>query len=72
MRPFRVKAGLAHLDRQLVIGGELLTETHFPCFVLDMFISLVIQLLVVFDKVHNSLRVRVGEIDIGYVPLLVL
>ena len=33
---------------------KLLPETPIPCFVLEMFISLVLQLLVVLHKVHNS------------------
>ena len=34
-----------------------------------MFTSLVLQLLMVLHKVHNSLLVKISEIDVGHVPL---
>ena len=69
MCPLRVIPGLAHLDRQLTTLGELLPETLLPCFVLEMFISHVIQLLVVLHKLHNGLVIRIREINVGHVPL---
>ena len=53
--PLRLKPGLAHLERQLLTVGELLPKTLLPCFVLEIFISLVVQLPMVLHKVHNSL-----------------
>ena len=53
----RLKPGLAHLDRQLVTVGEPLPETFLPCFDLKMFISFVVQLLVVLHKVYNILLI---------------
>ena len=61
------KPGLAHLDRQIATVGEPLPKTFLPCFVLKMFISVVVQLLMV----HNCLLIWVRQVDIGYVPLLV-
>ena len=55
MSPLGFESSLAHFDRQLSTVGEPLRKTFFPGFFLKMFISLVIQLLVVFHKVHNSL-----------------
>ena len=46
MCPLRVKPGPAHFDRQLVTVCKLLPETFLPCFVLEMFISLVVHLVV--------------------------
>ena len=65
------KLNLCHLDRQVATVGESLPETLPPCFVLKMFSSLVIQLLGVFHKVHNSLLFRVHQVDVGHVPFLV-
>ena len=71
MCPLRLKLGLAHLDRQLMTVGKPLTETFLPCFVLEMFISLIVQLLMLLHKVPNSL-IQDGQVDVGHVPLLVL
>ena len=66
----RLKPGLAHLDRQLATVGELLPDTLLPCFVLEKFISFVVQLLMI-HQVNNRLLIRISEIDVGHVPLLV-
>ena len=71
MCPLQVKPGPAHLDRPLVTLGKLLPEKLLPCFVHEMFASLVVQLIVVLHEVHNGLLVRISEIDIGHVPFLV-
>ena len=67
----RLKPGLAHFYRQVSTVGEVLPETLPPCFVLEMFISVVLQLLMILHKVHNSHLIQVCELDIGHVPLLV-
>ena len=54
MFPLPLKLGLAHLDRQLVTVGEHLPETLLLCFVLEMFVSLVVQLLMVFQSTIAS------------------
>ena len=51
--------------------GEQLPEKLLPYFVLEMFTSVVVQLLIVLHKVHNSLLVLVNEIYVGHVSRLV-
>ena len=52
MCPLRLKPGLAHLDRQVVTVGKPLSK--IPCFVLEMLISLVLQL---HSLLHLSISV---------------
>ena len=66
MCPLRVKPSLAHLDRQLATPGELLPERLLPRFVLEMYTCLVVQLLMVLHKVHNSLLISISQIDIRW------
>ena len=70
--PLRLKTGLAHLDRQLVTVGESLPETLLPCFVFELFIFFVVQLLVMFHEISFCLLVRVCKKYIGHVALLVV
>ena len=53
------------LSRQLATVSELLPETLLHCFVLEIFISLVVQLLTVLHTVHNRLLVGISKIDVS-------
>ena len=47
---------------------RMLISILLPCIVLEIIISLVVQLFVVL---HNGLLIRVCQVDVGHVPLLV-
>ena len=59
------------LTRRFTTVGEPLPETLLPCFVLEMIISLVKQLLKVLHKVYNSLLIWVCQVCVCHVPLLI-
>ena len=46
---------LAHFDRQLVAAGKPLPQAFLPGLKLKMFVGLVVALLMILDKIHNSL-----------------
>ena len=48
---------LAHFDRQFATVGKPVPQAFIPGVVLKVFIGLVVQLLVVLHKVHNSLLI---------------
>ena len=55
MSPLGFEPSLAHFDRQLVTVDEPLPQTFLPGLVLQMFISFVLQLLVILHKFHSCL-----------------
>ena len=56
MCPLQLKPGLAH--RWLATVGEPIREKLLPCFVLEIYTSPVVQLLMVIHKVHNCLLIQ--------------
>ena len=55
--PLEFEPSLIYFDRQLAAVGEPLPKTLFHGLVLDLFIGLVVQLLMLLDKVHYSILI---------------
>ena len=53
--PLEFKTNLSHIDRQLAIVGKPLPQTYLLGLVLKLLVGLVNELVMVLDKVHNSL-----------------